>query len=266
MFEQDLNAFLLQEIANGTFVDANLVGVSEDKFVGEAHCKIFNTVTNTIDEKKIFLYKVAEVINFKIIGDGGVNKSKIPVIVPRREAGALEVLPFTEILTGDTTTYTQVRYDFFETNENGTRYFNFKYIDVVENVRDTIIVSLIRLRYTQDQENALLRQKLMGISSIEFLKFNNYVNYSKAVADGLDLTAIKAATAFEIIIPLDLCNMGADYGSMAFETIIKNITFEADALNNVGKAYPSWLDPTAQAVLQSDPRVSLSQVNLYEEV
>jgi hypothetical protein len=105
----------------------------------------------------------------------------------------------------------------------------------------------------------------MGVSSIDFLRFNNYVNYAKAVADNLDLTTIKNATAFEIVIPLDLCNINADYGSLAFETIIKNITFEADAVNNIGKAYPSWLSEQAQAILLSDPRVTLSQIPLYIE-
>jgi len=255
----------LQEMANGTFVDANLTGVSEEKLVGEARCNVLNTITNTVEEKKVFLYKSGDEIHFKIIGGGDVNKTKIPVIEPKRVAEEGESLPYTEITAGDTKTYTQIKYDFYETTENGVRYFNFKYIDVAENVRDAIIVAIIRTRYTQDQENSLLRQKLMGKSSVDFLKFNNFVKYAKAVADNLDTAPIKAATVFEITIPLGLCKIGYDYGNMAFETIIKNITFEADAVNNIAKAYPSWLEAAAQTVLQSDPRVSLVEVPLYTE-
>lgn len=267
MFEQDLNTYLAQKIALGTFMNANLTGVQETTFVGDAICQVLNPITGGVEDKKIFLYKSNDIIYHKFMGE--VNKTKIPVIEPKRIALEGEILPITEVLdegTEEFPMYVQIRYDFLETNEAGLRYFNFKYVDVPENDREIIINAVIRLRYSQDQENALLRKKLMGFQSLEFLKFNNYVTYAKAVADGLDLTAIKTSTVFEITIPLELCAIGYDYGSMAFETIIKNISFEADAINGIGKAYPTWLAPQAQAVLQSDPRVSLTEITLHEEV
>lgn len=193
-----------------------------------------------------------------------IIKTTISVNTPKRLALPNETLPITEIITIKNS-HTQVRYDFYETFEGTTRYFNFKYINVKKNTRNQIIKELIALKYDQEQENALQRKKLIGEDSLEFLKYNNYVKYCKAVADNQDLTAIKNEIVFEIIVPLELCAIGYDYGNMAFEAIIKNISFEVDAVSGTGRAYPSWLAEKDQIILNSDPRVTLTEIPLYIE-
>jgi hypothetical protein len=261
MFEQDLKDFISQLVLNGTIISGDLTGVNEITFVGEAKSHILTN--GFIKEEKIFFYKVNDVIQYKIISTT-VDKEKIIVETPIRVATEGELLPIREIVE-EPNKYIQIRYDYFETVVNNIRYFNFKYVDVLENTRDCIIGTMIRSKYSQDQENAILRKRLLGTESLEFLKFNNWVSYSKGVADSLDLTSIKNTTTQEITIPLHLCNLGYDYGNLAFSTLIKNITFEADAINNIGRAYPSWISESDLALLSQDPRLTISLINLYVE-
>lgn len=44
------------------------------------------------------------------------------------------------------------------------------------------VITLIRQRYTLDQENAILRKALAGISVEEFAEFNQYVETCKTQA------------------------------------------------------------------------------------
>ena len=44
------------------------------------------------------------------------------------------------------------------------------------------VVTLIRQRYTLDQENAILRKALSGINVEEFAEFNQYVEHCKSQA------------------------------------------------------------------------------------
>lgn len=262
MFEQDLINFLNNEVSIGNFIHADLTGVNELNFVGEAIVKVLNTSNNTIEEKKIFLFKQNDIIVYRIIGFS-TEKEKILLTIPRREADLEEGIPNKEIINEGNNKYIQIRYDFYEHFEDNTRYFYFKYIDVLDEQRNTIINTLIRSRYTQEQENAILRKKLFGLETLDFLKFNNWVKYSKAVADGLDLNTIKNEKIYEIIIPLNLCNLGYDYGGLAFQTLIKSINFESNVIENTGKAYPAWISDSDMILLNSDSRISVSQINLY---
>jgi hypothetical protein len=261
MFEQQLKDFIAQLVLSNIIISGDLTGVNEVTFVGEA--KAFILTNGFMKEEKIYFYKVNDVIQYKFISTT-VDKEKIIVETPIRIANDGESLPIKEVVE-EPNKYIQIRYDYFETLDNGVRYFNFKYVDVLENTRDCIINTMIRLKYTQDQENAIMRKRLMGMESLEFLKFNNWVNYSKGVADGSDLTSIKSATTQEIVMPLHLCNLGYDYGNLAFSTLIKNITFEADSVNDIGKAYPSWISETDLAMLSQDPRLTITLINLYDE-
>lgn len=262
MFETDLINFLNNKVLDGTFMNADLTGVNEQNYVGDAIVKTLNISNNTIEEKKIFLFKQNNNIVYKYIGFT-IEKEKILLSIPRREADLEEELPNREIINEDENKYIQIRFDFYEQFENEKRYFYFKYIDVVDLQRDTIINTLIRSRYTQEKENSILRKKLYGADMLDFLKFNNWVKYSKAVADGLDLNNIKNETVYEITIPLDLCNLGHDYGGLAFETLIKNINFESNSNENTAKAYPSWISESDMIILNSDPRITVFQISLY---
>lgn len=266
MFEQELIAYLNSLISNGVCLYSTLTGVNEDNRVGEAIFKVFDSNTNSIIEKYIFLYEQNNEITHKFIGPYENNRTSILVSIPRRESMSEdEPLPITEIIDEGEDKYIQVRYDFYEQIEDDIRYFYFKYIDIPNSNRDTIINALIRTRYTPEQENAILRKKIFGIETLDFLKLNNWIKYSKAVADGLVLTEIKNETVYQITIPLDLCNLGYDYGGLAFQTLIKNINFESDPIANTGKAYPSWISSEDMNLLLSDPRISITQIPLYVE-
>lgn len=263
MFEQELVNFLAQLVADGVFINANLTGVNEPNQVGDA---ITNTITDYgVIEDKIYLYKQDGQIKYKSLKTNTM-KENIQVIDPKRIALEGETLPIKEVIE-EPNKAPQIRYDFSETTENGVRYFNFKYANVVENTRDSIINAIIRQRYTSDNETALLRNKISGGGgdSLAFLRYNNWVDYAKGVADGIDLTPIKEETKYEIIIPLNLCDLNADYGGMAFQTLVKNIVFEADAINNVAKAYPSWVLESDLAIISQDPRVTVNIITLYQE-
>lgn len=265
MFEQDLILHLNLLISSGFCLYAELTGVNEENRVGEAMIKKIDQNTNTIVEKRIFLYEINNEITYKIIGPFENNRTSILVSEPKREAYSEdEPLPTTEIIDEGEDKYIQVRYDFYEQIENEIKYFYFKYIDIPNSDRDTIINALIRSKYTPEQENAILRKKLYGIETLDFLKLNNWIKYSKAVADGLSLNEIKSESIYEITIPLDLCNLGYDYGGLAFQTLIKNINFESDSIQNTGKAYPSWISNDDMTILTSDPRVSITQISLYD--
>lgn len=57
MFEDELIAFLISKVADGTFVKADLTGVSEESLTGEALVITYNATTLQSKEKTIFLYK-----------------------------------------------------------------------------------------------------------------------------------------------------------------------------------------------------------------
>ena len=259
MFEQELIDFLAQLVSDGVYVNANLTGVNEVNFVGEAITQTLSI--NSVVEGRIYLFKKDGIIQYRNLTKN-VDREKIIIDPPRRVASEGETLPIKEVVELENFD-PQIRYDFTETTEESVRYFNFKYVDVLENTRDCIINTMIRSKYTQDQENALLRKRLLGEESLNFLKFNNWVTYSKGVADGIDLTTIKSGTVYEVTIPMDLCKLGQDYGGLAFETLIKNITFGVDYVNGTGKAYPTWIVESDLALLGMDPRVSVVQVNLF---
>jgi len=53
------------------------------------------------------------------------------------------------------------------------------FVEVDELIRDNVIVALIRLRYSINDEAAILRKKLSGEDLQEFEEYNGYVNWCK---------------------------------------------------------------------------------------
>lgn len=55
--------------------------------------------------------------------------------------------------------------------------------NMASDIYNQEVVKLVRQRYSQDEENAILRKKLAGIDSKdEFTTYNNYVESCKAQA------------------------------------------------------------------------------------
>ena len=167
-------------------------------------------------------------------------------------------------------TQTQVRYNFEIsgiTEISGTMdtIFTYEYINIATPInKDNLISSIIRKRYSQDQSEYILRRRMVGHGSLNYLKFNNYAQYAMVIGNNQDPSEYINKTVYEVILPLDQCVGSGDYAGMAFEVIVKHITFEADPIANTGKAYPGWIDENVLPYLVGDPRVTVNTVQLWD--
>lgn len=57
MFEQELKDFIAAEVVAGRLINADLTGVNETSFTGEAIGYILNTETNKVDERYLYFNK-----------------------------------------------------------------------------------------------------------------------------------------------------------------------------------------------------------------
>lgn len=177
-----------------------------------------------------------------------------------------EQLPVTEKIGLRPGPMVQFRYDFRETElEDGTEIFLFNYVNVIKYDRDTIVSAIIRTRYSRDRVEAILRKKARGEDVIDFIKYNHFVNYAKAAFDEVDMTALKNAEVYEIVIPLLLTLSGNDYAQLADKSLKLNIPYESDAVNQIAKAFPSWLTSEDETALENDTRVIFSKIPLFDE-
>lgn len=175
-----------------------------------------------------------------------------------------ENTPVTETQKLTDGTY-QFRYDFteVEATEESPASFNYAYVNIADLSRGTIITAIIRTRYTADHEAAVVRKKQANEDVIDFVKYNNFVNYAKAAADGNDLAEFKQKSVYEITIPINLTLAGGDYEPLADKSIKLNIPFESNAIEGYAKAYPSWLDETDQQAIEADQRVEIETIALF---
>ncbi len=60
---------------------------------------------------------------------------------------------------------------------------NMTHITSYINSRDEMISALIRLRYTQDAEFALINKGILNAQDVEYVAYRNYVTICKAQAD-----------------------------------------------------------------------------------
>jgi hypothetical protein len=57
MFEQELKDFIAAEVVAGRLINADLTGINEAAFTGEAIGYIMNVETNKVDEKYLYFNK-----------------------------------------------------------------------------------------------------------------------------------------------------------------------------------------------------------------
>lgn len=59
MFEQDLKDFIAAEVVAGRLINADLTGVNEESFTGEAIGYVLNVEMDKVEEKRLYFNKLA---------------------------------------------------------------------------------------------------------------------------------------------------------------------------------------------------------------
>lgn len=176
-----------------------------------------------------------------------------------------EIMPEFEQIEFDKKT-SQIRFDFQElTNEHGN-YYQYNYVHCSNN-KNSIIEAVIRSSYTQSAVEAIINNFLDQKNIIEYLKFQNFRGYAKAVASKNVnlLNEAKVKQVYKVTLPFTETLENGDYESLSNRMLKANITFESDVVNDTAIGYLGFILPSDLEILQSDPRVTIEIISLWED-
>jgi hypothetical protein len=141
--------------------------------------------------------------------------------------------------------------------------WDFDYAEIKSFRRDDIVSAVIRSRYTQDQAEAVLANFNHGHDVELFMRFQNFRDLAKAVADGRhlknELQEFYDRKIIRITMPFSDTLQGGKWEALADYALKAKNNFTVDVLNNVAHVYVSWLLPDHAVALGADPEVTISE-------
>lgn len=151
-----------------------------------------------------------------------------------------------------------------QTEEN----WDFNYAEVINQERSTIINAVIREKYSQADAEGLLADYAKGENMVEYLRFQNWREVAKAVADGKhlksELAYLYAKKIIEVSIPFSDTLEGGKYASLADRILKVKSPSNVDIADNRVYVYVAFILPDDLTVLEADENVIIIEYSGIE--
>lgn len=142
--------------------------------------------------------------------------------------------------------------------------WDFDYAEIPSFKRDDIIAAVIRSRYSQYQAESILSNFNKGEGIIEFMRFQNFRDLAKAVAEGhylkRELQEFWDRKIIQVTLPFSETLKGGKWETLADYALKAKNNFTIDVKNNTAYVFVSWLLPDHTAVLVADNDVKLTKL------
>lgn len=176
-----------------------------------------------------------------------------------------EQTPFNEIIKlGIDTIEFRYLFETIPATKDEPESFDYYFVRSKDN-RGAIISTIIRSLYSQDKAEAITSNYLNNDNIIEFLSFQNFRDFAKALVFNNEASANQCIfkVAYEISIPFKTTLTGGDYEEMSNRIMKLKIPFFVNQSEGKAYAYPSWVSQEDMGLLTSDPRVNIVQHSLF---
>ena len=147
--------------------------------------------------------------------------------------------------------------------------WDYDYCIVPDFRRESIISSVVRMRYSQNDVEAILANFAQRKDVLEYLKFQEWRNLAKSVAEGKhlksELTEHYEKELIQVKMPLSFVLSGGKYELLADRVLKVVVPYELITEDGVEMvtAWLGYIEPEHE-IIQDDEEVVVSMVSLLE--
>lgn len=156
----------------------------------------------------------------------------------------------------------QIHYMVQRNDIDGLESWDSEYVVVSSFDRNSIISAIIRDKYTANEVEAILANISKGEGVLEYMRFQNWRDLAKSVADGSylieDLQSIISRQIIQVEMPFYETLVGGRFESLSDYALKAGVKTNIDVINNKATVYLSFLMPNHTTVLESDAEVVIS--------